>query len=508
MLLAAAAIVCGIGLFVAGAITGAPVQEDPAGQSDAALASLPSTLVQPPKEEFRIEKSAEQVPEGSAATDLGLLVQEYKELAADGDYDRARKVAQKALAAAGQTDPPWLRRLADATYMCEALADPQRSAAAYAGYAVLIEQPDAGMRSEDREWAQYRACLCLRQMGLWGSATEAAQAFLASFPASSHALEIRLLHAQGLDSSAKRAHGPRRELTQVTPVATPMAEGRGRRALRPASGRLETGSASPPAQTIEAEIDGEKAELARLQPAVVPAPEASVLATSSYAPSVSMALEQALPRSSAPGAPDTETELAQRTQAVKSLAVLIASMKQERAKPPVEPTRLPVILQRQVELAKAPSGQEQDSLQAVPATASAKPDEVQWERPPQVLRITAQRPISEPCIPELPKPAGEPLPTHRLKPFFTAQALTLGTESGRNVVVAEGVLERCLPAPVVGSEYVLVQNGQNLYFLTPSGDVNLESFVGHGVCITGLPLQGSGCGAPVLEVGTVSIQEH
>jgi len=82
-----------------------------------------------------------------------------------------------------------------------------------------------------------------------------------------------------------------------------------------------------------------------------------------------------------------------------------------------------------------------------------------------------------------------------------------GTESGANVVTAEGVIERRTPSPVAGVEYALVQNGRTLHFLTAHADVNLEGLVGRRVSVTGVPLPSTAAEAPVLEVGTVSANE-
>ena len=69
---------------------------------------------------------------------------------------------------------------------------------------------------------------------------------------------------------------------------------------------------------------------------------------------------------------------------------------------------------------------------------------------------------------------------------------------------AEGQLEREVLSPIEGADYALLSNGSVLHFLTARGVLDLESYVGRRVAVTGVALQGSSLNNPVLAVNTVS----
>jgi hypothetical protein len=167
--------------------------------------------------------------------------------------------------------------------------------------------------------------------------------------------------------------------------------------------------------------------------------------------------------------------------------------------------QVPADNERRALVIKDPNEAPQPTSRASATGSFLEPAAVAPERSLQVLRIPAPARAVEPPLPELPKPAGEPPPSLRLKPFFETQVR--GVESSANLVTAEGVIERRTPSPVAGVEYALVQDGRTLHFLTAHAGVNLEGLVGRRVSVSGVPLPSTASEAPLLEVGTASINE-
>ena len=137
--------------------------------------------------------------EEDIAADLSQFETDYNAQMARGNYDDARIAALKAAGLAGPKNNDWQKRLADATYLSDALPAMQRYAKAFEIYSKLIAQD-----SKDNEWPQYRACVTLRNMGRWPDALEAAKVYLERYPNGAHYSEIRLLNAQGLLTDHKR----------------------------------------------------------------------------------------------------------------------------------------------------------------------------------------------------------------------------------------------------------------------------------------------------------------
>jgi len=192
------------------------------------------------------------------------------------------------------------------------------------------------------------------------------------------------------------------------------------------------------------------------------------------------------------------------------LSALPRTLKRVNAKyvvPAQAPVRIqePAVNEARALVIKAPDEAPQPTSRASARGSFMEPEAVAPERSPQVLRIPAPAQAVEPRLPELPEPAGEPPPSLRLKPFFETQVR--GVESSANLVTAEGVIERRTPSPVAGVEYALVQDGRTLHFLTARADVNLEGLVGRRVSVSGVPLPSAASEAPLLEVGTASINE-
>lgn len=320
---------------------------------------------------------------------------------------------------------------------------------------------------------------------------ETARLLVAAKKAAAEEQARRQAAAERLAAEAKRQaeDQARREAEAARPTPAPVAVA----VSVPSAGSFVDPTDAQVAKTQPSEPPAAGVEAAHSEPARTPVP---------VAPSASAAPEpEPAPAKAEPGTPVPPPPAALSQDETASLATLPETLKRVRSKyivpsqPPAPPKNRAVVVK------VVDDNQETDRA----PVASAKAAEVLPEQPPQVLRITAPRPASEPRVPELPKPAGEPPPSHRLKPFFTAQARSL--ESAENVVAADGLLERRLPSPVAGAEYALVRNGRTLHFLTSHDRVNLEGFVGRRVTVTGVPLPSTASEAPLLEVGSISASE-
>lgn len=162
------------------------------------------------------EKHAEKAPILEDNTEeLDQFILRFNDLVARGMNDDARIIALKAYALSGQKDAAWLRRLADTTFLSDALPAQQRYTKAYENYSALIAGSDgSASQLHDREWAQYRAAVCLRQMGRWDDALEASAKYLEQYPGTPRRPEVHLMHAQGLFASGHRAEA-REEIEEI-----------------------------------------------------------------------------------------------------------------------------------------------------------------------------------------------------------------------------------------------------------------------------------------------------
>jgi len=162
------------------------------------------------------DKHAEKAPILEDNTEeLDQFILRFNDLVARGMNDDARVIALKAYALGGQKDAAWLRRLADTTFLSDALPAQQRYTKAYENYSALIAGAEGGAtQTSDREWAQYRAAICLRQMGRWDDALEASASYLERFPGSPRRNEVHLMHAQGLFANGHRAEA-REEIEEI-----------------------------------------------------------------------------------------------------------------------------------------------------------------------------------------------------------------------------------------------------------------------------------------------------
>ncbi|MGD0088990.1 MAG: tetratricopeptide repeat protein [Planctomycetota bacterium] len=282
---AAGAVVFGIGLYVAGSMgSSAKEQPEPKNETSGPVAKeqvhpkeqTPGKTHSPAKDkEQTADQTAAQSPAASspsgdkaseilaAAEELKPGVKElttrYNDLLAKGDYDEAWNTARKALNIAGRSDPAWRLRLANATYLAKMLPAQKRYSEACNIYTELLARPASFADVKDAEWAQYRVCTCYRELGRWDEAMQAAVAFLDHYATSTHAPEIRLLHAQGLSASGKRIEA-QEELTRIL-ASNPPDEVKAQVQLRLAEvdwERLKTEPAEPPVQNATVKADPEE----------------------------------------------------------------------------------------------------------------------------------------------------------------------------------------------------------------------------------------------------------
>jgi len=254
---ATGAFVFGCGLFVAGSVIGSGAktpthQPTEAHESKTEHASSGASKQETPKQEApshgeKKKKGPDDSGEKQRSVDkhdskraapileddseeLGQFILRYNDLLVRGMSDDARVIALKAYALSGQKDAVWLRRLADATYLSDALPAQQRFAKAYENYcALLVGVENSEAQNGDREWAQYRACVCLRQMGRWDEALEASKNYLKQFSMTPRQPEVRLMHAQGLFVNGQLSDA-REEIEQIL-TGTPNADVRARALL-------------------------------------------------------------------------------------------------------------------------------------------------------------------------------------------------------------------------------------------------------------------------------------
>lgn len=130
-----------------------------------------------------------------------------------GLFDDARITASKAMALTRNEPHEWVRRLADATFMSEALPAQQRFHKAYEGYSKILTNPPSD-KPEEMEWARYRSAECLLRMRQWDEAMQAMEIYLRDYAASSHVHEVRLMYAQSLMALGRHAKA-REELKKI-----------------------------------------------------------------------------------------------------------------------------------------------------------------------------------------------------------------------------------------------------------------------------------------------------
>ncbi len=125
----------------------------------------------------------------------------YNDLYTRGNYDDARMIAMKAMNLMGRDDTMWIKQLADATYQAEALPAQLRFQKAFDSYASLLT---SNLSAADKEWAQYRAGLCLTHLGRWEDAQQSMDVFVKTFPKSDRIQEVRLMRAQSMFALGRR----------------------------------------------------------------------------------------------------------------------------------------------------------------------------------------------------------------------------------------------------------------------------------------------------------------
>lgn len=146
----------------------------------------------PAKEEAPKEAEKKQDP-AEIASDLKQLETQYNDFYSRGGFEDARSIALKASVLSHRDDPLWQRRMADTTYLSEVLPANLRAQKSLDIYSALLTSPVPGT---DKHWAQYRVCLCLRQLGRWEDALQAINLFSLNYPESERLPELRLYRAQ------------------------------------------------------------------------------------------------------------------------------------------------------------------------------------------------------------------------------------------------------------------------------------------------------------------------
>ena len=206
---AVGAVVFGCGLLAIGSFVATPAATLPtqAVPKEAAVAKHEAgPAAQPQSPAAKGESSREE---------LARFTTRYNDMLVRGNFDDARVIASQALKLAGPTNPTWLRHLADAIYQSEGLPLQQRLAKAYETYATLLAHPEGPAdMSEDREWAQYRVCVCLYQMGRCADAMQAGVVYTQEYPGGAHRPEVRLLLARGMLANGQPAEA-RAELAGI-----------------------------------------------------------------------------------------------------------------------------------------------------------------------------------------------------------------------------------------------------------------------------------------------------
>lgn len=172
-------------------------------QATAAAPEGEETHEKPKKEKEKTEKleNLDKLEPGEVAEALKQFETQFNDNYSRGSFEDARAIALKASTLTHKEDPEWLRRTADATYLSEALPSQRRAQKALEIYSALLANSAPGA---DKQWAQYRVCLCLRQLGRWEDALQAIERFLSGYPESDRATELSLYRAQGLTALGHR----------------------------------------------------------------------------------------------------------------------------------------------------------------------------------------------------------------------------------------------------------------------------------------------------------------